>query len=154
WLAVVAFDIFLAAAALLDWLITPGPGKIEVWRLPCETASVLTPRPVTLVLHNQSASRLALSVRDTPPASFTVEPQELEGELPAGMEARWQFQITPRSRGAFEWGPIYLRYRSLLGLWEIRARVEAPGKTRAYPALAELHRYHLLARAGRLAVLG
>jgi len=36
----------------------------------------------------------------------------------------------------------------------MRGRVEAPGRTRAYPGLAELHRYHLLARAGRLEAIG
>src|SRR5262245_35720149 len=154
WLALVAFNIFLFAAALLDWLITPGPRQLEVVRLPCDTASVLAPREVALLIRNQSGSPLTVSVRDTPPASFTVDPAELNGGVPARAEVRWQFRITPRSRGAFEWGPIYLRYRSLLGLWEMRGRVEAPGRTRAYPALAELHRYHLLARAGRLEAIG
>jgi uncharacterized protein (DUF58 family) len=154
WLALVAFDVFLFAAALLDWLITPGPQQLEVARLPCETASVLTVREVILQIRNRAASGLTVSVRDTPPASFTIEPVELHGDVPARAEVCWQFRITPRSRGAFEWGPIYLRYRSLLGLWEVRGRVEAPGRTRAYPALAELHRYHLLARAGRLEAIG
>jgi uncharacterized protein (DUF58 family) len=154
WLALVAFNVFLLAAAILDWLITPRPGQLEVSRRPCDTASVLTPKDVTLVIRNRSRARLTVSVRDTPPAAFTVDVAEIHGGVPANSEVRWQFQVTPRSRGAFKWGRIYLRYRSLLGLWEMRGRVEAPGRTRAYPALAELHRYHLLARAGRLAAIG
>jgi uncharacterized protein (DUF58 family) len=79
---------------------------------------------------------------------------ELSGTVPAGGEVRWEYPISPRARGRYAWGPIFLRYRTVLGLWE-RAREEpAAGETRVYPNLAALERYHLLARSDRLAAMG
>ena len=74
--------------------------------------------------------------------------------MAAGGEARWEYRVRPRTRGAFAWGPIHLRYRSPLGLWEGQKTVPAAGQAHVYPNLVALHHYHLLARANRLESLG
>jgi uncharacterized protein (DUF58 family) len=49
---------------------------------------------------------------------------------------------------------MHLRYQSPLGFWEGQRIVAADAQSRVYPNLAALERYHLLARAHQLKVLG
>jgi uncharacterized protein (DUF58 family) len=74
--------------------------------------------------------------------------------VPALGEARFEYGIRPLTRGAFQWGKLHLRYRSLLGLWERQKDIPTDSRTRVYPNLTLLQRYHLLARANRLQILG
>lgn len=153
-LLLVAFDLVLAAVALLDWLLTPGPDKLDVQRLVPERMSVLNAHLVTFVVRNRARASLSIRLRDTWPESFHAEVEEAAGPVSARGEARWDLTMQPRARGYFSLGDIHLRYRSLLGLWERHKTVPAAGHVRVYPNLASLYRYHLLARANRLDVLG
>jgi uncharacterized protein (DUF58 family) len=93
-------------------------------------------------------------LRDTPPDKFRSDAVELAGKVPAGGEARFEYGVTPLARGRFTWGPVALRYRSLLGLWERSRTFQRAEEVRVYPNLTALYRYHLLARAHRLDMLG
>jgi uncharacterized protein (DUF58 family) len=154
WLPLVALDLALAALAVLDWLLTPGPEALEALRLAPDRISVLHEHGVALVVRNSSRVSLQLRLRDGVPDTFQAAIEEVGGTVPAGGEARWEYQVNPATRGLFSWGPIQLRYRSVLGLWERQKTVTAPGEVRVYPNLASLYRYHLLARANRLEAIG
>jgi uncharacterized protein (DUF58 family) len=153
-LPLLAFDLLLAGAAFLDWLLTPAARRVGAVRLTPDRLSVLSAQPVALLVRNRSAMALRVRVRDGVPESFDRDAEELSGTVTPEGEARWEYRVTPRTRGAFAWGPIHLRYRSPLGLWEVQARLDAPGRSPVYPSLAALDRYHLLARANRLETLG
>jgi uncharacterized protein (DUF58 family) len=153
-LLLLTVDLVLVAAALLDWLITPGPGMLEAARLTPDRLSVLSPCSVTLLVRNRSAVPLQVRIRDSRPETFASETEEVAGVVPASGEARWQYRALPRTRGSFSWGPIHLRYQSLLGFWERQKSVAAAAQSRVYPNLVTLERYHLLARANRLETLG
>jgi uncharacterized protein (DUF58 family) len=154
WLVLLAFDLLLAGAAALDWLLTPAPAVWEVTRLAAERMPVLGGQTVVLVVRNRAAVALWLRVRDGVPATFQREMEELAGWVPAHGEVLWQYQIVPRSRGQFAWEPIQVRYRSVLGLWERRRAVSCRGESRVYPNVSALQRYHLLAHANRLGAMG
>jgi uncharacterized protein (DUF58 family) len=154
WLPLLAFDVVLAGAALLDWLITPGAAVLEVERSYPERMSVLAEHPVTLLVRNRSRLSLQVAVRDDVPQSFQASTEQLSGTVSGLGEARWHFNVKPLTRGAFAWKKIHLRYRSLLGLWEMQKEVAAEGHSRVYPNLTLLQHYHLLARANRLETLG
>src|SRR5262249_48545690 len=141
-------------AALLDYALTPQPSQIEAVRLTPDRLSVLNASPVTIVVQNRSGVALQVRLRDSRPEKFTTTSEELSGTVPARGEARWEYTVVPGTRGLFTWGPIHLRYRSLLGLWEKGRAMPASGSTRVYPNVEALQRYHLLARANRLDSLG
>ncbi len=153
-LALLTVDALVIFAAVLDWLVTPGPQVIEAARLVPERTSVLSDQGVMLHLRNRSRRPLAVRVRDTPPPVFRSDREELSGTVPPRGEARWEYHVRPLTRGRFRWGPLHLRYRSLLGLWERPRVVRQESEVHVYPNLVDLDRYHLLARADRLDVLG
>ncbi|HLJ95991.1 MAG TPA: DUF58 domain-containing protein [Gemmataceae bacterium] len=153
-LLVLTVDLLLGAAALLDWLITPGAEALDATRITPDRLSVLSPCSVAVLIRNRSSVPLHVRIRDSVPDTFTTETEELTGIVPASGEQRWEFRVKPRTRGSFSWGAIHVRYRSLLGLWERQESVAAAEQSRVYPNLVNLERYHLLARANRLEMLG
>jgi uncharacterized protein (DUF58 family) len=154
WLGLLAFDLVLAGAAALDLALTPSPRLLEALRLTPDRLYALDEQEVALLVRNRSAFALRARLRDGTPGTFDTATEELRGLVPNRGEVRWAYRVRPRTRGLFAWGPIHLRYRSLLGLWEKGRIFPATGETRVYPNLAALARYHLLARADRLAALG
>jgi uncharacterized protein (DUF58 family) len=154
WLPLLAFDLLLAGAALLDAWLTPGPRLLEAEGLTPERLYVLGEEEVTVLVRNRSGFPLRVRLRDGVPASLSTPTEELSGPVPARGEVRWTYAVRPRTRGSFAWGPLHLRYRSLLGLWEKGRLLPPAGRTRVYPNLAALQRYHLLARANRLEAIG
>jgi uncharacterized protein (DUF58 family) len=147
-------NLLLAAAALIDWYVSPRAEMLDAVRLAPDRLSVLSDNKVVLLVRNRARAILHVRLRDTVPEAFRTETTELAGAVAAEGEGRFEYTITPMARGRFAWGPIYLAFRSLLGLWERRKVLPAPGSARVYPNLAALQRYHLLARSNRLEVLG
>jgi uncharacterized protein (DUF58 family) len=152
--ALLVVNMALLIAAVADWLLTPGPQVIDVVRTVPERMSVLSEQDVILQIRNRSLVRLQVRVRDTVPESFRADAEEVSGVVAAGGEARWRYGARPLTRGRFAWGPLHVRYRSRFGLWERQKVVRARAEARVYPSLVDLERYHLLARADRLEVLG
>jgi uncharacterized protein (DUF58 family) len=154
WPVLVAANLLLALTAAVDLAVTPRPSALRARRLAPARMSVLSEQKVALVVENASGVRLRVQARDTVPEAFGETDPERAGVVAARGEARWEYAITPRSRGRYAWGPIFLRYRSLWGLWERGKREAASGEVRVYPNLTLLERYQLLARTDRLAALG
>lgn len=154
WPALLAADLAVLLAAAVDLAVTPRPSALRASRLAPDRMSVLGERPVALRVENRSRAGLWVRVRDDVPEVFGTGEVERAGRVAAGGETRWEYAVTPRARGRFEWGPIFLRYRSVLGFWECGKAEPAAAAVRVYPDLSLLERYHLLARSDRLAALG
>ena len=154
WQLLLAADLTLAGVALLDAWLTPRPGVLSVERLVADPLSVLRDEKVALLVRNHSGARLAVRLRDSVPASFHADRDELSGVVPAYGELRLEYAVRPGARGLYAWGPVYVRYRSLLGLWEKRWAGGGGGQVHVYPNLTMLHRYLVLARTNHLAALG
>jgi uncharacterized protein (DUF58 family) len=154
WPVLAAADGALVVVAALDLVATPRPEVIRAFRIAPPRMSVLTEQRVAVRVENGSRFPLRVRARDTAPAALAGAEAELGGPVAPRGAVRWEYVVTPKARGRFEWGPIFLRYRSLLGLWERTKREEAAGAVRVYPSLRLLERYHLLARTDRLAALG
>jgi uncharacterized protein (DUF58 family) len=149
-----AIDLTLVGAAVLDWLLTPRPGVLRVVRIAPERASLAGTQRVIVRVGNESRAALSIRLRDTTPLSFRADPVELAGIVPADDGTELSYAIFPSRRGRFEFGSIYLRYRSVLGLWELAGVVAMPAATKVYPALDAVERYDLLARSDQLRALG
>lgn len=154
WLVLLTVDLLLAGAAFLDWVLTPGPKALEATRIAPSRMSVFADHAVALLVRNRFRLPLHVRLRDTVPDALRTAIEELSGTVPAGGETRLEYRVQPVRRGRFAWGPIHLRYRSLLGLWELSKTLHPAEEVRVYPNLAALQRYQLLAQTNRLEVLG
>ena len=130
WMVLIALDILLFLAAVLDWALTPSPQMLEASRVVAERLSVLNDHPVAMLVRNRSAVPLWVRVRDSVPVTMTTATEELAGKIPAAAEVRWEYVIRPTRRGLFSWGPLQLRYLSMLGLWELSKTIDAAQEVR------------------------
>ncbi len=106
-------------------------------------------------ISSRAAARLHLRLRDAPPAALqTPDGADWSGTVPAQGEVLARYAVLPACRGQHTWGQLHVRYRSLWGLWERGLVVPGGQMVRVYPGLADIERYHLLARANRLEQLG
>ena len=79
--------------------------------------------PVTFVNPHQTARRLRVALGL--PAAFASRDEEAWVDLPAGAQrARIDWRCTPRHRGRFTGVLVSVEGRSMLGLWQVRARTE------------------------------
>ncbi len=154
WPALSAANLAVLLAAAVDLAVTPRPGVLRATRTAPDRMSVLHEQVIGLRVENSCGVRLGVRVRDAVPAGFGGGEAECGGPVPARGEARWTYTVTPVARGRFEWGPVYIRYRSLLGFWERGKAEPAAGDARVYPDMTQLEKYHLLARTSHLAALG
>jgi uncharacterized protein (DUF58 family) len=154
WVLLATVDLLVAGAAILDWLLTPGPEVLDCSRVAPARMSLLSRQSVAVLVRNQCRFPLRVRLRDSPPDSLDVEVEELFGAVRALGELRLEYTVRPVQRGLFSWGPIHLRYRSLLGLWEKGKSIAAAGELRVYPNLTALQHYQLLAQANRLEAIG
>lgn len=147
-------NVVLAAVAMLDLLISPGPEEVELRRVISEVLSVAASNPATMQVRNRSSFPLALTIHDDAGPYCVVGglPQTLR--LGAGEESEVQYTVTPSRRGASEMPEVHLRFPTRLGLWT-RQQVR-PLKTplRIYPDMRAVYRYELLARRNRLGEMG
>jgi uncharacterized protein (DUF58 family) len=152
-----SLNLLLLLLALLDWFITPGPRSLILERQVHERLSLLHPSEVKVLVRNDSRSSLRFRWRDTIPLPFQVTDREQpEGEAEVGPQSQHisTYTVNPRKRGLYAFEDLHVRYRSLLHLWERAVVLVKPQDVKVYPSVAEVERYHLLARANRLDLVG
>lgn len=100
--------------------------------------------PVTLKLHNQSAADVRMDVCDWAPAQVAVQGLPLRLTVPASSYGEIHYHLKPIERGSAEFGPIELRVDSQFGLWQLRRKIESPGRVKIYPNFASIAEFDLL----------
>lgn len=149
----VAYHVAVAAAAVWD-LVTQPAEPLEVAREVEDVLSVGTPNRVRVRLRNRTARPLGLVVRDLAPFEFRVDRERLVLAVGAHQTAELTYHVTPPARGRYQFGNVFVRVRSRLGLWARTVEFAAARPVKVYPNLQDVRRYDLLARRGRLVEAG
>jgi uncharacterized protein (DUF58 family) len=139
----VALDLVILLVAVADGLAARG--NIEVSRVVAEVQAVGRQFPVELEVSNLGRRFLQLRVTDDPPGVAIGLPTSFA--LRAGEVTRCTYDARVDDRGAHDFGPITVRWRSPLGLWERQRSVRAEQKVRVYPNFEQLRNHGLKARA-------
>jgi len=136
---VLAIDLVLATVALFDGLATRGAVSVE--RKVGTVQSVGQGFDVTLVVQNVGRRALQLRITDDAPGQVTGLPGSLRILPERASEVAYRLEIG--QRGQHHFGPVTVRWRSPLGLWERQRRLEVQGAVRVYPDFAQLRQYEL-----------
>lgn len=156
WLAV-AWLLGVAVIVITDLRLTPVAASWEITRHHDERLSLAVWNPITLTLRRRGDGRaLRVWLRDTPPATFGITEADrlLMTEIAGGATTTLTYQLRPPRRGDYQFGDLYLRWNSALGLVRRQTRYPATEAVKVYPNLAEVKKYDLMLRRSRLAEYG
>ncbi len=178
-IALLYLGVIIVVSAM-DWFLSPRPDQWEITRETSARLNLGTANRITIHARRRQAERapqreVAITIRDEAPHEW---PLRDSGNLPAtaisaastaldttrlplvrlslkaGSEDSASYEILPTRRGDWEFGDLYARYPTPLGLWWRQFKTPAAQTVRVYPDVSEVKRYELQLRLGRASELG
>lgn len=131
----VAWDVLVLLAALLDGLRLPRPAKLTAQRAWRSTPALDSETEIELTLEHEGRLILDCRLVDDLPPALADSPATHRLQVFPHVPASVRYRIEPRERGDWETGGLYVRYRSGLGLTERWAKAPLRQTVRVYPAL-------------------
>jgi uncharacterized protein (DUF58 family) len=154
WPVVLAIDLAVLAAAVLDLSSIPGVGAFTVERQTVRIASLQKPHRVTLTVLNRSDREYTAALRDGYPSPFVANPPEFELQLLPRTRATMHYDLLAGRRGAFTLESVHLRVESRWRLWVRFLEYRVETLIHVYPDMKQLAEYAVLARTNRLSLMG
>ncbi len=142
----VTFFILAVALTMADWVLLFNQ-KINVEaerRLP-KMLSLSDSNKISLAIVNRSPRKLHLTVIDELPVQFQKRDFEKTLEVKGGEERVLTYELTPVSRGEYEFGVVNLYASTQFGLVQRRFRAGEPMAAPVYPSVVQMKQYELLA---------
>lgn len=152
--AVLAVAALLVLATVVDGVRHPGLDALGLERLTPSALSVGESSQIVLRLRNRTGFPITLLLADGCPPELGSDREILEVELPPHVPVEASYDVKPRSRGAFTFGPVVVRLRRKWGLAEHQIVIDMGGEARVHPNLRNLARYKLRARRDLLQLGG
>lgn len=147
-------DLAIFLVAMIDLLTIPGAKKFTVERQVGRIASLGKPHQVVLTVSNHARRRLPIWIRDDASEEFQCDPKEFAIHLKGRSRATLHYEMKPTVRGAFTLRRVYVRVRSLLGLWSRLVNYPIESVVNVYPDMKQISEYAVLARTNRLSLVG
>lgn len=151
---IVIIDVALPLLALFDLFTLAGPRSFKMERETMRVASIQKNHRVTLHISNLSRLPRTAWIRDDLPQEFERTPREFVLKLGSRSRTTVHYDLLASRRGAFTLQKVFVRVRSLLGLWQrfLEYPVESP--IHVYPDMKQLAKFAILARTNRLSQMG
>lgn len=133
--AMVAWDVLVLVAALLDGLRLPRPDELIAARSWANAPSLDSETEIEVTIENRGHIVVHCNLIDDLPPAFVDEPAANSVIAFPRAPASLRYRIEPRERGDCEIGALYVRYRSPLGLAERWVQAPLAQRVRVYAAL-------------------
>ncbi len=148
---ILAWDVLVLLAALIDLYRLPRPEQLIVTRRWSEALAIAVPGNVELVVHNTVSITVLAEAFDEVPAQLRAEIPHIEITARPSKDGAAQYDITPVARGDANVGDVFLHYQSPLRLAERWARAPLAQTVRVYPNLKEVRKQSIhLARSRQI----
>ncbi|MFD2043707.1 DUF58 domain-containing protein [Ornithinibacillus salinisoli] len=140
WAIIIVLNIFLIIASFLDLLFSPQRKQLNVIRdFPKEIERGQS-YTVSIQLENNSSYPCEFRLMDGLPQSF-YDPFPILGKVGKGESGQITYETNAPVRGKYGLTRIYVRYTSLLGLWEKQMAVEQHDEVKVIPDLTDTKKY-------------
>jgi uncharacterized protein (DUF58 family) len=152
--AVLLWNALLLILTLVDFMLYPPLTSLDVERQVEPQLSLGTDNPVRLVVRNAHTRPWLLTVHDEPPAGMPTDAADVTFTSEPGIRHTVTYHLSPRARGDYRFGDIWVKVRGRLGLTLRQRRIPASDGIKVYPNIAETAKFTLMARRGRLQQAG
>jgi len=152
--ALVVADAVLVLVAVLDWVRTPDPRRLEVRRELPGAVSIGTEAQVVWVVTNPGRRPVTVALADGLAPSLAAGTRRAQLRVPAGGRARASTTICPRRRGRFEISEVVLRVPGPLGLAARQRRVTQNSVLAVHPRYRSAAEAELRINRARLLEVG
>jgi uncharacterized protein (DUF58 family) len=132
WRAFFILNLLLFILSLIDWWLLPRREQLSVWRRVNSEVERDQPLQVILQLKNESSFPTRFQLMDELPPSFGKN-SILTGQISSNGTRELSYEALPASRGDFYLNLVFLRFQSVLGLWEKQMSFETPNKISVIP---------------------
>lgn len=140
WWFVLTSYIVVICISLIDLAFSPTKKQIKLSRDLLEDLERNANKSISLTVHNKSKYDCIARFADDTPLSFeAILP--IKQKLQANTATKLTYPICPRIRGDYALSRVFIRYRSLIGLWEKQQTVQLDAKVKVIPNLAETRQY-------------
>jgi uncharacterized protein (DUF58 family) len=144
----------LAIATIADAIVGPVRHDVVVERENVDHLALRVRAELRYVLENRSRYAIRAGIVETPLRTLHFDEDEIVAGFPARSRTVVTRRVTPVSRGADEFGQMYLWYENPIGLLRRFTRVEGRDDFRVFPDLSAVERYGALHVRNRLIEAG
>jgi len=135
-------DVMVVMLALIDAVTAFGTVQVERECKPLQ--AVGRPFEVSVVVRNVGRRALRMRVTNDPPGDRSeVLPVELS--LARNAKREIAYEVVVHRRGHHRFGPVTVRWRSMLGLWERQRSKSVTTEFRVYPDFKQMRHHGLRA---------
>jgi uncharacterized protein (DUF58 family) len=132
------YDVAVVLLIIVDAAWTPRTRLLSATRAVSDRLSIARNNEVLIEVFNQGSTELDLRVRDDFPEALRGDVREFKFKLKGNARAALNYVLVPRTRGAYHFENINLRYLSRLGLFWRELKVKAPREVKVYSDLVAL----------------
>ena len=145
--AVLALDILLVAAAIVDYFASRKlPEGFGISRAFEKRFAIGDPSKVSLLIDNPTARAFELQLKDEYPAEMKLEdPRDSRFTIRSRSTAEFFYHLTPPKRGNYKFGRVALRHLSRLGLVWCQTELGEPQSVKVYPNMRRAREIELKA---------
>jgi uncharacterized protein (DUF58 family) len=148
------YNAAILLLVVLSVMFSARPGQILVQRRLPEHLSLGSVNQIGWQARNTSPWPVKFEMIEDVPESIVQEEPGASGVILPHSTAELRYGVRPTLRGQYEFGDIYLRWRTQFGLLIRQRRIRGRDTVKVYPNVANLARYELAARRHRMAEIG
>jgi len=142
------YVVGLGLYAVLDLIVIPRRGSVEVERVVPERLSLAEPAVVRLRVRNLGARRVKISFAEDLPEHLRADPPAVSAVFDGGAEGELQYRLIGDRRGRHFLSRLDVRVLPQLGLFFRQFSLEMSCEVHVFPNLVNLKRYELQLRRG------
>ena len=153
-LLMLCYDAALLLTTVLSVLASARVKQLVVRRLLPERLSLGAVNQAGWEIRNLSRWPISFELTEDVPDLIERETQSVSSTIVPRSTAEVRYNVTPTRRGLYEFGDIFIRWRTLWGLVIRQRRIRVSDSVKVYPNVANLARYELASRRHRTTEIG
>ena len=150
----IGYDVAILFLAGLSVLLSARPGQIDVRRQLPGHLSLGATNHVGWEIRNLAHTAVRFELTEDMPETIERDRATVAAAILPHATAELRYGVVPTRRGQYEFGDIFLRWRTLWGLVIRQQRIRARQGVKVYPNVANLARYELAVRQHRTTEIG